>query len=778
MSKNKNRNKNRPADGKPSNGQNKQPAVSTSDAMIKDAEILSQQASEVAGDEKSPEVELPATAGQDDMRLALQMARQAKNDYDAAFANLKKKNEQVDKEKAQFDKVTANKVEEAERLINEAKVEKENMVNERDRLVTWDAELNRKNDEFVLRNEELVRREENAKNGFLKERIASLESLQKEAAEMRAVIAETTTYTTQRRVECEKECAERVAALNQREELQKTRERQLDQRERQAGWWEKDVEELAKAQVAHKIERAELERQAVEDRLQAARSEAEQRAIRVQVLEDAMAKLGGRSVEDVVAANKKLSRELAVTRTELEARPAADTSRYAAQLEAKCDDLTAQLHDLRQELTESQVKSRSAVIAVTELESLRDEKLSLEKRCELLRNANDSLRAEYDQIMSKAGQKAPFESCSQKDASEDMQSAPRSLREEIVDMRSFCNELQHRMAHDPKTGKELFYSIEDIRCFVAGLCMSKLHVLQGISGTGKTSMPIAFARAIGTAHCLVPVQAGWRDREDLLGHYNSFQNKYYESGFLQALYDAQCPKFSDRPFFIVLDEMNLSHPEQFFADFISLIEQSPDEQLVTLTTFPVPNPPRLFVDGSKIRIPPNVWFIGTANHDETTMDFADKTYDRAHVMELPRHRKEFVVDKRRPLQDPLSLDALTGAEAKACKDYGAKAVDVMKYLEERLLGLLGDSFDIGWGNRQERQLGSYVPMVLACGGSIGEATDHILATKLLRKLRGRHDNTEEALKKVQEVLDGCWIEKNHVARKSKAMIEEALRHVV
>jgi predicted kinase len=72
--------------------------------------------------------------------------------------------------------------------------------------------------------------------------------------------------------------------------------------------------------------------------------------------------------------------------------------------------------------------------------------------------------------------------------------------------------------------------------------MSRLHLLQGISGTGKTSLPIAFASAIGAGCKAIEVQAGWRDRQDLIGHYNAFEKKFYESEFLLALYRAGCPQ--------------------------------------------------------------------------------------------------------------------------------------------------------------------------------------------------------------------------------------------
>ena len=84
--------------------------------------------------------------------------------------------------------------------------------------------------------------------------------------------------------------------------------------------------------------------------------------------------------------------------------------------------------------------------------------------------------------------------------------------------------------------------------------------------------------------------------------------------------------------------MNLSRPEQYFAEFLSALEKNDaSERLITLMESSMENAPKRLVEGRKIRVPKNVWFIGTANHDETTSELADKTYDRSHIMTLPRH---------------------------------------------------------------------------------------------------------------------------------------------
>ena len=147
----------------------------------------------------------------------------------------------------------------------------------------------------------------------------------------------------------------------------------------------------------------------------------------------------------------------------------------------------------------------------------------------------------------------------------------------------------------------------------------------------------------------IAVQAGWRDRDDLLGHYNAFERRFYEKDCLQALYKAQTPRWEDTCNIILLDEMNLSRPEQYFAEFLSALEKNnPEERLISLSETSLPNAPAMLAEGRKIRVPANVWFIGTANHDETTNELADKTYDRAHVMTLPKQDKRFTIKPFEP----------------------------------------------------------------------------------------------------------------------------------
>ena len=250
------------------------------------------------------------------------------------------------------------------------------------------------------------------------------------------------------------------------------------------------------------------------------------------------------------------------------------------------------------------------------------------------------------------------------------------------------------------------------------------------------------------------MQSGWRDRADLLGNFNAFERRFYESEFLQTLYRASLPRYQDVPVMLVLDEMNLSHPEQYFASILSVLE-NPEQKQLMLMEAPVSPAPALLRGGRILDLPENVWFIGTANHDETTKDFADKTYDRAHVMELPRHF-ETVEQRRSTERPPLSYGALKGAFEEAKAEYADDAEQAYGYLDRTLGKVLHERFNLNWGNRLERQMQDFVPVMVAAGGTVSDATDHVLASKILRKIQGQFDVDPKDIKELQRQLTRTW----------------------
>jgi hypothetical protein len=392
--------------------------------------------------------------------------------------------------------------------------------------------------------------------------------------------------------------------------------------------------------------------------------------------------------------------------------------------------------------------------SVTEREDWQRDRVALQKSRDLLADSVRRLQDEVDGLINRQKDATPFPELTRMD----IELVHPAVADQPPALSSLVAELQARIAFAER-GKELHYRREDLQLFVGGLAMSQLHILQGISGTGKTSLATALAKAVNGVCTTVPVQAGWRDRADLLGHYNAFEKRYYERNTLQAIYRAQTDADKDRLHIVLLDEMNLSRPEQYFAEFLSALELGEGDRWINLMEArPAHGAPKKFRDGRDVWLPPNLWFIGTANHDETTSSFADKTHDRAFVLDLPKH--EPGEGKLRPLA-PVTWQ-FSGLR-KLFDDASRQGKEEVQALLQRINGselttILQDSFDLGWGNRLERQMARFVPVVIATGGSKGLAVDHLLCSRMFRdgKVIGRHDTTADDLKKIERALLKMW----------------------
>jgi MoxR-like ATPase len=226
---------------------------------------------------------------------------------------------------------------------------------------------------------------------------------------------------------------------------------------------------------------------------------------------------------------------------------------------------------------------------------------------------------------------------------------------------------------------------------VASLLAKRFVILTGLSGSGKTKLAQAFARWITppSPECfaVVPVGADWASNEHIIGYPDNLNGGYFQQTALKLILHAD--KHKDLPHFLILDEMNLSHVERYFADLLSLIE-SEEKLHLHYDEDAAGNPqPRAGVPPF-INMPPNLFIIGTVNVDETTYMFSPKVLDRANVLEFrvsEKDMEEFLAAPVRADLTKLADPALNGATfgpafvKAASNDYPA---DLLKTEREQL----------------------------------------------------------------------------------------------
>lgn len=302
----------------------------------------------------------------------------------------------------------------------------------------------------------------------------------------------------------------------------------------------------------------------------------------------------------------------------------------------------------------------------------------------------------------------------------------------------------------------LIYDKKMIYRMVLSLATKPFLILSGLAGSGKTQLALAFSQWIvedvEKQICFVPVGADWTNRESLLGYANSLELGRYtkpDNGALDLLLRAN--KNSDKPYFLILDEMNLSYVERYFADFLSAIESHKSIPLIENS-----------IDDeipSKVSLPPNLFIIGTINVDETTYMFSPKVLDRAQVMEfriLDDEMKRFLLNHQ-----PINLKGINGKGSAQAKSFLEivlqKNYNIQDEERTQITQLLLKFFttlkrvNAEFGYRTAHDIFRFIALDenLKTGLKRDELIDIAIIQKLLPKLHG-------ARKKIEPVLKELW----------------------
>jgi 5-methylcytosine-specific restriction protein B len=227
-----------------------------------------------------------------------------------------------------------------------------------------------------------------------------------------------------------------------------------------------------------------------------------------------------------------------------------------------------------------------------------------------------------------------------------------------------------KLFHTSSNAYGLIFSLELVNRFIASMCTKPFVICSGLSGSGKTKLAQAFVQWICESenqYKIIPVGADWTNREPLLGYPNGLDPKSYvtpDSGALQLILEASSEENQKKPYFMILDEMNLSHVERYFADFLSIMESKEKLKLYSgerrYSQYTKENEfdENYFIP-YEIDWPTNLFIIGTVNIDETTYMFSPKVLDRANVIEFritPTQMNIFFAERKELNVKELFLD--------------------------------------------------------------------------------------------------------------------------
>ncbi|HDR3894792.1 MULTISPECIES: MrcB family domain-containing protein [Bacillus] len=299
--------------------------------------------------------------------------------------------------------------------------------------------------------------------------------------------------------------------------------------------------------------------------------------------------------------------------------------------------------------------------------------------------------------------------------------------------------------------KGFYYEKKDLINFFLSLKTKPFVILSGISGTGKTKIVQWFAESLGATEengqfTLIPVRPDWSDSSDLLGYVN-LQGEFQERPLIKVLENADANP--NRPYFVVLDEMNLARVEYYFSDFLSVIESRKwkDGKIVTSPVLPES------ITNKHITIPSNVYIIGTVNMDETTHPISKKVLDRANTIEfntvnldyfnflMDVAEKEVEIASNRSLETKyLHLKECFKENEDLVRNISSVLIEINKILES--VGA-----QVGYRIRDEicfymayNEQGKLL--------SFDEALDYQIYQKILPRLAGSDGRTEEVLKRL------------------------------
>lgn len=366
--------------------------------------------------------------------------------------------------------------------------------------------------------------------------------------------------------------------------------------------------------------------------------------------------------------------------------------------------------------------------------------------------------------------KAFCESCSK--------NAPRAVLGENNFLKFLSEEFnEENLDHEPfdiedfrsfLASKDIYFSSDLIRRYVASLLAKPFVILTGLTGSGKTKLAEQFAKYMSLSedqNLFVSVGADWNSKESLLGYANSLTDTYVHSDSSLPTFLLRVMSMPTKPFFLILDEMNLSIVERYFADFLSAMESENRE--IHLHSFEkIKSPP------PKIALPTNLFITGTVNIDESTYIFSPKVLDRANTIEFRltyNKLEQFIKGKQTGVKHKRS-GWLTAKSFMELRTKEGLSSDQLKYISDSLLPiykqlqLAGSEF----GYRSANEIISLIEMMgkLDSKLSMQSKLDVAVVQKLLPKLHGSAGKLKTPLVKLAQLsIQDDWKDEFLLAEK-------------
>lgn len=668
---------------------------------------------------------------------------------------VKKKLEELDKQKQELKEKTA--------LVEQREIKVQDMERV---LATQRAQVAAEVEAEIRENEKAIRAEEYAElqKRWEQERIEALAKVTDEIAAEKQAAADEYSIAHTKRIEAENE---KQACIRESEKLIEEKHAELtEEYERKIEALNRARTECAELKAEIEIERSDLEEEqayikTLRKKYEGA-SETEVLRLRQTVehletvnqvsqenlteLSEKLAKLQNKLIQHNGKSEQErideLEHQLERARQQLDEYVNLPSPERVAELELAENELARsrdEVDETRRKYFKTKEQLDATLLSVRELENAKATSAALTALNDQLQKKLQYISEQY-----KSTQESKFQGLLEIDASNN--ETPFDRKEFSGTLSDLVQYVRYYGAYS-REDDPLYYSEDTIRVFISSLAASdpasRLIILQGLSGTGKSSLPALFGDALQLHVDFISVQPSWRDNRELLGYDNDFTNRFKETEFTKSVYRASTGGAQNQITIIVLDEMNLARIEYYFADFLSVLEHQNSAWLIPLVSsyseVDIEKQPRAlnYENGTaSLVVTKNIWFVGTANNDDSTSLITDKVYDRAQIIDMDAREPEFPIKEVRPmyLDLPMLQELFENAKRDPEGQMDDDDWDNLDLIDEYL-----KKMDITFGNRMKNQLNEFVPVYCACGGRKEDAIDYYLAHKILRKLDEKYD---------------------------------------